>query len=317
MHFVVMLVLMCDIFGRTQALSCMMQSSTLDLSRAVDMIEVTRDELADNRKGDAHFDKVWTDAMSLCQQCHIPCRSTASEGSSTMQPTEGVIEQPQVVTSTRAARERRLPARFYDSIVMVSVGDRPVVDDKKSFRTTVYLPVLDNLCSEFERRFDETQCSVMRGIQALNPTNEHFAELEQIRSFAEAYDADVVDLEPELHQVKRLIARLESKVGDGMSAKPASLVTFVSFIGRYGDAFHELHRLGKIAVALPVSTASCERSFSALRHIKTWVRNSMSNGRLSNVAVLAIERERTMSMSNEKVIDAFAAAHQNRRITLI
>lgn len=126
-------------------------------------------------------------------------------------------------------------------------------------------------------------------------------------------------MEHELHQVKRLIARLESKVGDGTSAsaKPDSLVTFVSFIGRYGDAFHELHRLGKIAVALPVSTASCERSFSALRHIKTWVRNAMSNGRLSNVAVLAIERERTMSMSNGKVIDAFAAAHQNRRIALI
>jgi hypothetical protein len=157
----------------------------------------------------------------------------------------------------------------------------------------------------------------MRGIQALNPTNEHFAELEQIRSFAEACDADVVDLEHELHQVQRLTARLESKVGDGTSAKPDSLVTFVSSIGRYGDAFHELHRLGKRAVALPVSTASCERSFSALRHIKTWVRNSMSNGRLSNVTVLAIEHERTMSMSNEKVIDAFAAAHQNRRIALI
>lgn len=143
MHFVVMLVLISDIFGRTQALSCMMQSSTLDLSRAVNMVEVTQDELADNRKGDANSDKVWTDAMSLCQQCHIPCCSTASEGSSTMQPTQGVSEQPQVVTSTRAARQRRLPARFYDSIVMVSVGDRPVVDDKKSFRTTVYLPVLD------------------------------------------------------------------------------------------------------------------------------------------------------------------------------
>ena len=35
----------------------------------------------------------------------------------------------------------------------------------------------------------QTRCSVVRGIQALNPTNEHFAELEQIRSFAEACDA--------------------------------------------------------------------------------------------------------------------------------
>jgi len=70
----------------------------------------------------------------------------------------------------------------------------------------------------------------------MNPTNEHFAELKQIRSFAEAYDADVVDLEYELHQVKRLIARLESKVGDETYAKQDSLVTFVSFIGHYGDA---------------------------------------------------------------------------------
>ena len=53
----------------------------------------------------------------------------------TMQPTHGVSEQPQVVTSTRAAWKRRLPARFYDSIVMVSVGDRSVVDDKKSLRS--------------------------------------------------------------------------------------------------------------------------------------------------------------------------------------
>ena len=105
--------------------------------------------------------------------------------------------------------------------------------DKKPFRTTVFLQVLDNLCSEFERRFDETQCSVMRGIQALNPTNEHFAELEQIRSFAATYDADVVDFEHELHQEKRLIARLALKIGDGTSAKPDSLVTCVSFIGRY------------------------------------------------------------------------------------
>jgi len=79
--------------------------------------------------------------------------------------------------------------------------------------------------------------------------------------------------------------------------RTAAMVTFVSFIGRYGDAFRELHRLGNIAETLPVSTASRERSLSALRHIKTWVRNSLSNGRLRNVAVLAIERERTMSIS--------------------
>jgi len=53
-----------------------------------------------------------------------------------------------------------------------------------------------------------------------------------------------------------------------------------------------------------------------MRHIKTWVRNSIWNGRLRNVAVLAIEREDHVHQYNEKIIDAFAAAHQNRRIAL-
>jgi len=38
------------------------------------------------------------------------------------------------------------------------------------------------------------------------------------------------------------------------------------------EAFPELFRLGNIAVSLPVSAASCKRSFSCLRHVKTWVR---------------------------------------------
>jgi len=78
---------------------------------------------------------------------------------------------------------------------------------------------------------------------------------------------------------------LRGRGWDETTAKPDSLVIFVSFIGRYGDAFHELLRLGSIAVALPVNTASCERSFSALRHIKTWVRNSISNGILADLVM--------------------------------
>ena len=110
---------------------------------------------------------------------------------------------------------------------------------------------------------------------------------------------------------KRLVERL------AQADKPNTLVSFVSFIERYQDAFPEVYRLGVIAVCLPVSTASCERSFSALRQIKTWVRNSMSSEKLSSLAILAIERERTQSLDNEKIIDAFAVNHNNRRIALL
>ena len=55
-----------------------------------------------------------------------------------------------------------------------------------------------------------------------------------------------------------------SKNDESIGGVPSSLVGFVAYIARYGEAFHELYRLGRIAMALPVSTASCERSFSAL-----------------------------------------------------
>lgn len=54
-----------------------------------------------------------------------------------------------------------------------------------------------------------------------------------------------------------------------------------------------------------------------LKAPKTWVRNSMANDKLDSVAILAIERERTQLLDVEKVIDAFAKNHKNRRIALV
>ena len=170
----------------------------------------------------------------------------------------------------------------------------------------MYLPVLDRLLHELERRFSATHCDLLRGIQALCPSSEIFGEFSSVSPFAEAYGADLDDLSHELHQAKRVLHRM--KIED----RPTTLVGFISHIERYGDAFAELRRLGVIAISLPVSTASCERSFSALRHIKTLVRNSISNEKLDSVSILAIERERAQSLDTGKIVDAFAAVHKNR-----
>jgi len=302
MSFVVTLHVMCDVFGKLQSLSRMLQASSFDLSAAVDLIDVVAEDLKVARNEESHFDSIWADAQSLCASCGIV---TADESS-----TSSGIQQ--------TSRVRRLPKRLQESIIMESVGERPVVNSKTAFRQHVYLPVMDNLLSEFVKRFDSTQCAVMRGIEALGPQSKRFADFSEIQQFAEAYCADTSDLQHELHQAKRMLERLSiSAKIDASVAVPVSLLQFVSYLSRYGEAFHELYRLGRIAVSLPVSTASCERSFSALRQIKTWVRNSMSDSRLCNVSVLAIERERVHSLSVDAVVDAFAVAHKNRRIALL
>lgn len=44
----------------------------------------------------------------------------------------------------------------------------------------------------------------------------------------------------------------------------------------------EVHKLLKIYLTIPVTTASSERNFSALKCIKTYLRNSMTQSRLNH-----------------------------------
>jgi len=296
--FVVTLHVMCDVFGKSQSLSTMLQASSLDLSKAVDLIDVVTEDLKTARNDESYFDDIWTNAQTVCSSCGIIAADELSSSSGTQ----------------HTSRVRRLPQRLQDFIVIESVGERPVVDSKTAFRQHVYLPIVDNLLNELAKRFSSTQCAVMRGIAALCPDSDHFADYSQIQQFAEAYNADTSDLQHELHQAQRMLERLASSASAGV---PASLLDFVTYLARYGEAFHELYRLGRIAISLPVSTASCERSFSALRQIKTWVRNSISDSRLCNVSILAIERERVHSLSVDAVVDALAVSHKNRRIALL
>ena len=57
-NFVCMLhVIMSDAFGKLQSLSNMLQSSSLDLLRAVDLIDVVVEDLRVARNDELHFDK--------------------------------------------------------------------------------------------------------------------------------------------------------------------------------------------------------------------------------------------------------------------
>ena len=62
----------------------------------------------------------------------------------------------------------------------------------------------------------------------------------------------------------------------------------------------------RIYLTLVVSVASCERSFSKLKLIKTCLRSRMGHNQLTNLAILSNERVRTESLDFDKVIDQFA-----------
>ena len=53
-------------------------------------------------------------------------------------------------------------------------------------------------------------------------------------------------------------------------------------------AFPVLVRVLQISMTISVSSAKCERSFSTLKRIKTYLRSSMSEQRLTDLAELSL-----------------------------
>ena len=85
------------------------------------------------------------------------------------------------------------------------------------------------------------------------------------------------------------------------------------------QTFPEAVKLLQLILTILATTASVERSFSALKRIKSYTRNRMTNQRLSTLALLSIEKERLNKMEQkttfnfyEKVIDIFATKKERR-----
>lgn len=80
----------------------------------------------------------------------------------------------------------------------------------------------------------------------------------------------------------------------------------------------EVTRLMELVATIPATSASTERSFSCLKLVKTYARNTMGQGRLSSLAILNIEKELVKEMEIEVSwydnITNFFATLKNRRV---
>jgi hypothetical protein len=83
-------------------------------------------------------------------------------------------------------------------------------------------------------------------------------------------------------------------------------------------AAFDLALFGQLVLTMPVSSANAERSFSALKRVKTYLRSTMAEQRLNNLCIMSIERELSSSLLQDinPVLDKFAHM-KNRRANLL
>jgi len=78
--------------------------------------------------------------------------------------------------------------------------------------------------------------------------------------------------------------------------------------------FPDLYAAFLLFLTLPVTVATAEKSFSKLKLIKTYLRNSMLQDRLSGLAILSIENVAARKLDLNKIIDDFARRKARLRL---
>ena len=80
------------------------------------------------------------------------------------------------------------------------------------------------------------------------------------------------------------------------------------------NTFSQTARIIKIAMTTPTLQIAYERSFSKMKIIKSYLRNYMNVRRLSDLIILAVERN--FYINYVRVIDKVLDNHKNSRILL-
>ena len=74
----------------------------------------------------------------------------------------------------------------------------------------------------------------------------------------------------------------------------------------------EVTKLAKLLIVLPATNATSERSFSALKRIKTYLRNTTSGNRLNHCMLLHVHCKKTDQLKMIKIAKEFVGDNRAR-----
>ena len=161
--------------------------------------------------------------------------------------------------------------------------------------------------------------SVVTSYQVLEPSflsNASHLDLEfETRKFSNKFSYNVSPLFPSQMLTIKMLFR--EKIAYLKSAKEMAsflIVENASLATTYPDVCTVYMMYMTILCILYITVATAERSFSKLKLIKNFLRNSMSQKRFSGLALLSIENERAKNFNFRKVMQQFASAKARRKI---
>uniref|UniRef100_A0A8C9XYC6 HAT C-terminal dimerisation domain-containing protein n=1 Tax=Sander lucioperca TaxID=283035 RepID=A0A8C9XYC6_SANLU len=269
-----------ELLSVTQGLRKLLQKETLDLAETFMGKEAVCDTLRGKRT-DAFTTDLYERTKAMCHTHSIP--------------------EPH-------AKKRHKQKKMEEFVLETTLGSGTELISSETLKNSLLFPCVDRMVSELELRFSSVHSGLLKGIQACNPKSENFLSESNLDELARHYSIDLKT--EEVLVAKNFLAR-KTEAG----CPPQDMLAVHNLLDP--DMFPSLRATIQIALTVPVSSCSCERSFSALRRLHSWLRQTMGQKRLHNLAAMSIENDILKHLSHNRVIDRFATLKNRRHFLML
>ncbi|XP_060863223.1 zinc finger MYM-type protein 1-like [Metopolophium dirhodum] len=193
-------------------------------------------------------------------------------------------------------RKRREPNNLNDFIVTTTTSAiYELIESNKSvedyYRTNIYFKILDSIIENLKRRFSPESLSLAISVDKFMQLN-YEGSLVFINYYKDLLDINKLNIKSEMTVARNCI----NKINNDFNIDDLKITI-------KKEIFPNIYKMLQVALTLPVSSATCERSFSAMRRIKTLVRTSMHQERFTNLSILHIEKDVTKNIDTECILN--------------
>lgn len=200
-------------------------------------------------------------------------------------------------------KRQRFATKFYDEFD----SDRRLTVTEDNFKVAIFYPLIDTTLQKLKERFVGMQI-INDNFSILIPyTMTTIPEEELIRSaydFINKYSDDInSDFTRQILSLKNFLIS-NFKLEDLKKMTIQRLAEYI-ISNDVSIIFPDIFTSCCIFMTIPV-TASAERSFSKLKLIKNYLRNTTAQDRLTNIALLNVERLHTSRIDVDSIINNFA-----------
>ena len=184
----------------------------------------------------------------------------------------------------------------------------PADTPSQYWKRAMYLPFMDHLLQELDTRLlvaqDRYVAQYIIPSQLTKLTPQRITQL---------YESFKDDMPGDQGQVESEVARWKARWQTvNVEEKPNTLDDSIQEINP--DLYPNLYAAVVILMVMPVSTATAERSFSAMRRLKNYLRSTMTTERLSGLALMHVHKNKPLDAA--RIVQQFSQ-QKNRRLALV